>query len=120
MNPGTDAPTPTFSTAPPASAPIGDVTFALSADVPHAPKYTLTVKRNGVTVTPPATVQSGNAQINSTEIDIPTTGTGNLVIPSAYFSNLGAGDYTITISANENLGLPGTGTTSATFTLTAP
>jgi hypothetical protein len=112
-------PTPFFTTSPPASAPVGAVTIALKADIHHAPKYTLTVTRDGVAVAPPANLQSGNAQVPSTAIDIPTTGTGNLVIPSAYFANLGAGNYSIKITAN-SLMLPGAGTTSTSFTLTLP
>lgn len=118
--PTANVPTITFTTSPPASQQIGAVTFALSADINHTPKYTLTVKRNGTAVAAPATVQSGNAAIDTTAIDIPTTGTGGLVIASAYFTNLGAGNYTITLTANDNPGLPGTGTASASFTLTAP
>jgi hypothetical protein len=120
-NPGSEAPTPSFTKPEvPHTQAVGAVTIALTADLPYAPNSALTVKRNGTAVAAPATVQSGNAQIASDNIPIPTTGTGNLVIAAEYFTNLGAGEYTLTITANNNPGLPGSGTANVTFTLAAP
>jgi len=112
-------PSPSFTkpTVPHTQA-IGAVTIALTAEAHYADKYTLTATRNGAAVAAPASVQSGSGQVATNQIDIPVTGTGDLVIAAAYFNNLGAGDYALKVTANDYNGLPGTGEATVSFTLT--
>jgi hypothetical protein len=114
---GSPVPAFTLPTVPHAQ-PAGDVTIALSADIAYVPKYTLTVKFNGNAVAAPANLTAPNGgNVPTNAIDIPTTGTGNLKIPAAYINTHGPGLYTLVITANNNPGLPGTGTATVDFTI---
>lgn len=97
-------PVPSFTKPTAYSQGVGAVTFALSANLAWANKYTLLVYKNEAPVPPPATVMKGMVAVPYNQIEI--TGTpavsGDLVIPATYFqqANYGPGNYLLKIQAN--------------------
>ncbi len=113
-------PAPVFTKPTVYTQPLGDVTIALRANLHHAPKYSLLVFKNEMPVSPPTHVKKNGVDVPSTQIEISGSPavSGDLVIPAAYFTPLGPGNYLFRIQANSLFSTAGYGVTIYEIELT--
>lgn len=114
-------PQPAFTKPPqPYSAPVGAVTVAFSAATDWTDLYTLVVFQNGSTNPLSPTLTQNGLPLVPSQIAIPTTGSGDIIIVAGFFDPLGAGTYQLKISANNYTGQHGTATASVELTSPPP